>query len=101
MFGQLLRKENGPMLPPGTTERDHQVLETAGLIVIHAGIDKRENVCEILVNTVILIEILDHGTVFACEGIVAFLASRIRQTAKVEDESPSVAALIFGEALME
>src|SRR6516165_2619797 len=86
MPGQLLRHVNRTMLAAGASERDHQVLETALLIIGHAGIHQRSDTRQELARALLLLQIFDHRLVFSCERLEALFASGIGNAASVKDE---------------
>ena len=65
MFRQLLRQIDGSVLAAGTTERYHQVLETAVLIGADACVHQRLDAGEKLMHALLPIEIVDYRRVFA------------------------------------
>jgi len=54
-FRELFGEEDGAVLAAGAAERDHEVFEAAGLVILDAGIDERVNRREKLVNAFLLI----------------------------------------------
>ena len=58
--GELFSQKDRPVLASGAAERDHQVREAATLISGYAGINERLRVCEVLMNALLLIEIVNH-----------------------------------------
>src|SRR6202521_58328 len=100
-FGQLLGEEDGAVLAAGATERDHQILEAALLIVADAGVHQREDAGQKLVHAFLLNEIVDHRSVLAGESLEALFAAGIGEAASVEDESAAVAALVFWQAVVK
>src|SRR5437870_12162466 len=95
---QLLRQIYRAMLPAGATERHHQVLEAATLILAHAGIHERYCACEKLMHALLLIQIIDHSCDFARERLDALFTAGIGKVAAIENESPAMPSLIFRPA---
>ena len=100
-FSELLGQENGAVLAAGAAERDHQTLESAELIIIYAGIHKRIDRGEELVNAFLLIQILDHRRVLAGQVAEALFSSWIRQASAVKNEAATVSAVVAGHFAME
>ena len=65
----LLRQIHGAMLSTRAAKRNHQILEAAALIFEHAGIHQRKGAGEKLVDALLLVEVLDHRSVLAGEGL--------------------------------
>src|ERR1700686_3065691 len=86
------------MLPAGAAERDRQILEAPALIVADACVPQRSGVRQILVNALLLVEIVDHRPVLPGKRLEAFFASRIRETADIENKSAAVSGLVFRRA---
>src|SRR5437899_3237978 len=98
MPGQLLGQKYRTMLASGAPKCNGQTLEAARLIVADACIHQRRGVGQILMHALLLVEIVDHRTVFAGKGLEALLASGIGKTADVEDKSAAVSCLVFWRA---
>ena len=96
MFGQLLGEINRAVLPAGAAKRYHEIPESAGLIVGHAGIDERNGVSEKIANARLLFQIFNDGGVFSGEGLETLFASGIGKAATIEDEAASVAGVVDG-----
>src|SRR5689334_11620741 len=101
MPGELLGEINGAMLPAGASERNHQVLEAAPLILGHTGIDQREDAGKKLVDTLLLVKKFDHWRVLSCERLEAFLAAGVRKAAAVKYEAAAVAGFVPRPAAMK
>src|SRR5579864_6294791 len=65
------------MLPAGTAEGNHQVLEAAALVFVDAGVYQRQGTGEELVDAFLLIQILDYWSIPASERFEALLAARV------------------------
>ena len=100
-FSQLLGEENGAVLAAGAAERDHQIFESATLILADARVHEREDAGQKLVDTFLLIEEFDDGDVFAGEGFEALFPAWIGETAAVEDEAAAVAGFVLGQTLVK
>src|ERR1019366_8977305 len=98
MFRQLLRQIDRSVLAAGTTERSHQVLEPAVLIRADACVHQRHDAGEKLMHALLPIEIVDYQLVFAGEGLEAFFAPGIRETAAIENESAAISGLVLRQA---
>src|SRR5262245_39994535 len=92
---QLLRQKYRAMLPAGTSKRNRQALESAALVVGDTRFDQRHYVLEVLVHALLLIEVVNHGRIFAGEGLEPLFSPRIGEAADVEDESTAMAGLVF------
>jgi len=97
LFGEV----DGAVLAAGAAEGDHEVFEAALLVSAHSGIHEREDAGEELVDTFLLLEVLDDGGVFAGEGFEAFFAAGVGEAAAVENKAAAVAGFVFWQALME
>src|SRR5215475_161847 len=100
-LGELFGEKDGAVLAAGAAEGDHQTLEAAGLIVGDAGVHKRIDRRQELVNAFLLIQILDDRCVFSSEFLEFFFAAGIRKAAAVKNEAATVAAFIFGKLAVE
>src|SRR5712691_13363811 len=89
------------MLSAGAAERYHQALETAALVFAHAGVHQRHHTGQKLMHALLLIEIIDHGSVFTREQFKSLFASGIGQAAAIENESAAISALIIWHAAMK
>src|SRR5205085_12408901 len=83
---QLLRKKYRAMLPACAAERHHQIFEAALLISGDACIHQRKNAGEKLVHAFLLIEIVDHRSIFPRQFLKALLASGIGKAAAIENK---------------
>src|SRR5262249_51198188 len=74
---------------------------SAALIVVQADIHKSDDAGEIQVNAFLLIQIILHRSVFACELLETLLASRVRKASHIENEASTVSTFILRGALMK
>ena len=93
-FCELFGEEDGTVLTTGTTERDHEALEAARLIVGDTGIHECVYGGEKLVHTFLLIEVFDDWRVSAGKFLKALFAAGIRKASAIEDKSATIAAFI-------
>src|SRR5713101_49896 len=91
----LLRKIHGAMLAAGASERHHQVLETALLVISHARIHERHDVRKKLMHTLLLIEVIDDRRILARQRFEPLFAPGIREAAAIENESATVPGIIL------
>ena len=89
------------MLPAGTAERHHEVLESTLLIIAQAGIDERHGIGEIQLHAFLVNEVLHYRRVLAREFLEALFAPRIRKAPRVENEATAVTALVLRQSLMK
>ena len=97
----LLRKIDRAMLASGASERHHQILKSAALVIVHAGVHQRHDAGQILMDAFLLVEVVDHRRVPARQRLEALFAAGIRQAAPVKDKAAAVPALIFRQAAMK
>src|ERR1700730_5450628 len=100
-FRQLLRQINGAVLSTGATERDHEAFDSATLIFIDARIHQRHNVREILMYALLLVQVVDHGSIPSSKCLETLFPSGVGQVAAVEYNPASMAALICRQAAMK
>ena len=65
MLGQLFRQVNRAVLSAGAAKAHHQMFEPAALIGVHAGIDQQHHAGEKLMHALLLIQVVDHWSIFA------------------------------------
>src|ERR1700758_4682879 len=78
MFGELFGEIDGAMLATSAAEAHHQIFEAALLIILDRCINKREFAGEILVNTLLLVEIVDDSRVATGERFEALFPAWVR-----------------------
>src|SRR5215475_15322185 len=98
---QLFGEVDGAVLAARTAERDHEVLESAALVLLDAAIDQRENAREKLMHAFLLIQVLDDRRVASGESFELFLATGVGKTAAVENEAAAGSGLVFGPATVK
>jgi hypothetical protein len=101
MFGELFRQVNRPMLSTGATERNHQILEPAVLVIGDAGIHEGHDMTEVLMDGFVLKQVFDYRCIFPGELLESLFPAWVRETANIEDESAAVARLVLGWPLMK
>src|SRR2546423_807485 len=89
------------MLPACAAERHHQIFEAALLIGGDACIHQRKNAGEKLVHAFLLIEVVDHRSIFPRQFLKALLASGIGKAAAIENKAPAVTAFVFRHTAMK
>src|SRR5215831_13957793 len=89
------------MLATGAAEGHHQILEAAVLVIAHTGIHQRHHAGEKLMHALLLMEIFDYRRVFARETFEALLATRIRETAAIKNESSAMPGLVLRQAAVK
>src|SRR5262249_34043557 len=97
----LLCQIDGAMLASGASERDHEMLESAALIVANAGVQQRHDACQKLMHALLLVEIVDDWRVAARKLLESLFAARIRKAPPIENEAAAVAAFVFRQAAVE
>src|SRR5438046_1719194 len=100
-FRQLLGEKDRAMLAASAAERNHQILEAALLKIADTGVHQRQDAGEELMHALLLIEIVDHRSVFAGEGLETLFAAGIGEAAAVKNEAAAVAALVLGQAVVK
>src|SRR4030095_3811045 len=100
-FRQLFGQKDRPVLSACAPKRDHQTLKPALLIARHTRVHQRKDAGEILVNAFLLVQVLNHGCIFAGQLLESFFPSRIRQAPPVKNESSAVSRFILGHSLMK
>ena len=89
------------MLAAGAAEGDHQVLESALLIVAYAGVDEGHHASQELVDALLLVEIFDHRRVSAGQCFESLFAPGIGQAAAIEDKAATISTVVFRQAAMK
>src|SRR5580704_3107803 len=95
---ELLREIYRAVLTAGAAEGHHQVLESASLVITHAGIHQRHGTVEELMHAFLLAEIVGYWRVLASEGLEAFFPPGIRKVTGIEDEAATIPSLVFQHA---
>ena len=98
---QLFREEDRAMLTACTPERDHKIGEAAAAVCRYCRVNECSDVFEVAMNRALLIQVVDHGSVSACELFEAFFAAGIGKAARVEDEAAAVAGFIDGRLVVD
>src|SRR5579863_3598101 len=93
-FRQLLREINRAMLAACATERHRQACKAMTLIIAHAHLHQRHHAGHKPMHAFLLIEIIDHRSVFARKSLESLLASRIRYAAGIKNESTAMPRLV-------
>ena len=94
-FRDLLGQIHRTVLPTGAGKRHHKVLKAASLPLNHMGVNQRHHVSQKPMHTFLLIEILDHRSVFASESLETLFATGIRQAAAIENIASAISAVIL------
>src|SRR5579862_2873312 len=89
------------MLATRTSERNHQILEAAGLIIAYARIDQRNHVGQKLADAILRLKVFDNGGISPRQRLETLFTARIRKTAPIEDESPAVSGVIHRQSTMK
>src|ERR1700756_5602472 len=89
------------MLAAGASKSHHQVLESAALVFIDAGVHQRQRAGKELVHALLLIEVFDHRRISSGERFKSLFAPGIGQAAAVENESPSIASFVLRPATVK
>src|SRR5262245_43300214 len=90
MPGELFGQEHRTVLTSSAAERNHEVLKTAALVVVHGRVHERHNAGHELVHAFLLIEVLDDGSVAAGKRLEPFFSAGIWKTATIENKAASI-----------
>ena len=69
------------------------------LIIADACIHERRGMGEKLVYALLLIQVFNHGRVFACKRLESLFTAGIGNRSAVEDESAAISGFVFRQAI--
>ena len=98
--GHLFGTVDGTVLAAGASESDLQAGEISLHIFLNTLSYEGLRMVEELVDGGVTLQELDDGTVFARVGLVFGVAAGIGQRTAVEDESATVAGVVFGKTAL-
>src|SRR5262249_4179739 len=89
------------MLSARATKRHHQVFESSALVVAHASIHHRQRTCEKLMDSLLLVQVVNDRCIFAGETLEALFSPGIWKTTTIENESAAVTGWVLGKATVK
>ncbi len=84
------------MLASGAAEGNHEVLKPPLAIGCDGGVDEGEHRSQELVDGFLLAEVVDDGSILACERPELLLATGVGEAAGIEDKAAAVAGGVSG-----